>query len=661
MTKRADSLRNRLRDKSPEVRRRAVIEVADLEIGETVDILVEALGDDDWRVRKEAIAVASCITDRGEIVPRLIDAMLQEENVGLRNAAAETLSLCGAEAITAVMERMSGFDVSGRKIAIEVLGASSDPRVVDVLIEELNHPDQNIRGTAAEWLGEQGGENSTEALLRCLGESDQLLVLAAIQSLNRIGVSIPWSYLLPLSTNRLYGDDLLFALGRSGAVQAVPAIIAEVAGEAVAARALELLHGASCETTVAVEEALRGVSDEEIDYLCKLAEGGDPAEQRSAVSCLLWARPLNRLDVLVGLARNDGLYSLILEEIGKWGSEALSALEKMMPDLDGKRLASVIGILARLLDFDAGRANTSLFSDYLASEDLTVATAAAGAVARFGESGDMERLLELAGSDVARVRRVAGYALVELGRRHPNEMREKLGNVELEGLSGIQLCRVIEVVGIPENAPRLSSALSSPDAELRGAALGALAAVDGADAVETIALSMTDEDKGVRMKAAAALGRIGPAAAETIVSALHSAEDPLKAALLRALGRVGHIEASVILRSMCGESSEVAFAALEAMRELGLDAEEVRAEILAHEDSEVVKQALAALGSSVTGDQLVKLLEHSGWDVRLATVDRLAAQKDDPKMRVALEAHLDVERDDLVRRAIKRVLGSDTQ
>ena len=163
------------------------------------------------------------------------------------------------------------------------------------------------------------------------------------------------------------------------------------------------------------------------------------------------------------------------------------------------------------------------------------------------------------------------------------------------------------------------------------------------------------------MKAAAALGRIGPAAAETIASALHSADDPLKAALLRALGRVGHMDASVILRGMCGESAEVALAALEAMRELGLDAEEVRAEILAHEDGEVVKQALAALGSSVTGEQIVKLLEHSGWDVRLAAVDRLAAHKDDPTMRSALETHLDVERDDLVRQAIKRLLGSGTR
>ncbi|MCP4675876.1 MAG: hypothetical protein GY854_10290 [Deltaproteobacteria bacterium] len=658
MTKKADSLKKRLREQSPEVRRRAVMEVADLDNGGAVDILIEALGDDDWRVRKETITAASAIANPDEIIPRLIDAMLQEENVGLRNAASEALSLSGVEAITAIITRMPEFDVSGRKIAVEVLGASSDPRVVDVLVEELAHPDHNIRGTAAEWLGEQGGEKSTEALLKCLGEPDQLLVLAAIQSLNRINASIPWSYLKPLSTIKLYGDDLLFALGRSGAVEAVPIIVKEIAEGIVAARALELLHDASPETAAAVESALQGLGDEETDYLCNLTQDGDPAEQRSAVSCLLWTRPMSRLDVIVGLARNEALYPLILEEIGKWGSVALGALEQMMPDLDGRRLASVIGILARLLDFDAGRAKTNLFADYLASEDLVVATAAAGAVARFGESGDMDRLLELAGSDVARVRRVAGYALVELGRRHPNEMRKKLADIELEGPSGIQLCRVIEVIGIPENTQRLSAALSSPDAELRGAVLGTLAAVAGADAVDTIALSMTDEDRGVRMKAAAALGRIGPAAAETIVSALHSAEDPLKAALLRALGRVGHIEASVILRGMYGESAEVALAALEAMRELGLDAEEVRAEILAHEDSEVVKQALAALGSSVTVEQLVKLLAHSGWDVRLAAVDRLAAQKGMPAMRGALEAHLDVERDDLVRRAIQRVLGS---
>ncbi|MCP4599631.1 MAG: hypothetical protein GY847_03670 [Proteobacteria bacterium] len=658
MTALSKSLKQRLGEESPEVRRRAVLEIADLDPGDAVDVLISALGDEDWRVRKEAVSVASLIGGKTRIAYRLIDEIMQEENVGLRNAAAEALAAIGTKAVTEIIERLPQLNESGRKIAMEVLGASNDPRVVDVLIGGLADTDYNVRSAAAEWLGEQGGDKATEALLKCLQAEDKLLVLAAIQSLNRIGVSIPWSLLEPLSNEKLYGTELLLALGRSGAVEAASIIAGELIDDPAAARAMELLHNTSPEAAVAVDAVLEKIDDKVLELLADCALGTEPAEQRAAASCLLWARPVKNMTIIADLARNESLQPLLLEELNRWGPAAINALEQLMPDLNGKRLASVIGLLTRLLDSDTGRTKTDLFAAYLASEDLAVATAAAGAVARFSDDSVIERLMELADTTDDRVRRVAGYALTEVGRRHPEKVRERLATVEISGPRGIQLCRVIEVIGRPEDAQRLSAAMSSPISKLRGAALKTLAGIAGASAVETIALAMTDEDLGVRMAAAAALGRIGPAAAETIVSALRSADGPLKASLLRALGRVGHPEAPVILLSMCRETVDIALAALEAMHELGLDAAEIQKEILLHKDSEVVKQALAVLGPSIPVSQLIHLLRHPQWDVRLAAVDRLASRKGDNEVREALEARFGNEKDDLVLGAIERVVGT---
>jgi HEAT repeat protein len=236
-------------------------------------------------------------------------------------------------------------------------------------------------------------------------------------------------------------------------------------------------------------------------------------------------------------------------------------------------------------------------------------------------------------------------------------VREAIRRLEIEGSQGIQLCRVLEVVGQPADAALLAGALSSPNAELRRAVLGALSAVAGPGAVDTISLAMTDEDVGVRMAAAAALARIGPAASETIVSALNTADGPLRSALVRALGQVGHPEAPEILRSICRGPAETAMAALEAMEHLNLDPGEIQEEILAHADAEVVKQALSSLGEAVTRDQLVKLLGHSAWDVRLAAVEKLAAEVGQPVVVENLERRLEVERDDLVHGAIERALA----
>ncbi len=618
--------------------------------------MVLALGDDDWRVRKEAAGVAAKMTSEKAVIPHLIDAITQEDNVGLRNAAAEALALSDAETISELMDQTPRLNASGRKIAIEVLGSSNDPRVESVLIDGISDEDDNVRACAAEWLGEIGGEQAIEALLECLSSQDVLLVLAALQSLNRLSALIPWSMLKSLSNERLYGAELLLALGRSSAAEAAPVIARQLGQDQAAARALELLYNASVVCGEAVEAALENLDEDTLAFLTRTIRDGEPAEQRSAAACLLWSHQLSNMPLIIKLTQNESLYPLLLDELKKWGPPALDKLEQMMPAIEGKPLASVIGLLARLLDRESGQAKTELFTTYLASDDMIVATAAASAVSRFGDGRVIPRLLELLGSSRRRVRRVAGHALTEVGRRHPNLVQNALGEIEIEGELGIQLCRVIQVVGKPENAQRLTAALSSPLPELRAAVLGALASVAGESALETIALVMTDEDLSVRMAAAAALGRVGPPAAETIIYALHSADGPLKAALIRALGQVGHSEAPVILRGMCQESAEIALAALEAMSTLGLNVTDIQHDILRHSDSEVVKQALTVLGATVSSSELVNLLDHANWDVRLAAVSRLALIRDDQQAHEALFNHLNREKDDLVREAIERIL-----
>lgn len=664
MTSTLADVKMRLGDESPEVRRRAVLDIARLQPEEALDVVISALGDEDWRVRKQATSVAATFGSDGQFIARLIDEMVQEDNIGLRNAAAEALSAAGSEAIGTIIDRIPTLDASGRKIAIEVLGATSDPRVVDVLVGLLNDEDHNVRACAAEWLGEQGGEAAIKALSDCLKSSDRLLVLAALQSLNRVGAKLSWKKLEPISNEKLYGPELILAMGYSGAREAAGKIAQSLAEDPAACRAMEILHNYSDDNAAEVERVLKQIDEAAFEYLAQWVRNGEPAEQRAAASCILWSRPIEQMTMIAVLARNETLYPLLLKELDAWGPPAKRGLELMLGDLQGVELASVIGLLSRLFDEEEGRTKIELFSKYLEADDVAIVTSAVAAIARFGDVEKVDRLLDLSRAPDERLSRVAGQAIIEIGRRYPKEVREKVIDLEIEGKRGIHLCRVLEVVGLEEDALRLSTALNSPDPELRAAVLGVLAAIAGRTAVETIALSMTDEAREVRMAAAAALGRIGPAAAETIVSALHTADDgPVRPALIRALGRVGHPEAATILLSMCKGPAEVALAALEAMRELGMDGSDIHGEILAHPDREVVKQALSVLGTTVDAAQLVQLLDNPDWDVRLAAVDRLslkidATNVDEEQVREALREHLKKEKDDLVIGAIERVLSA---
>ena len=648
----------RIVDSSPEVRRRAVRELATLPVNDSIDLILVALADDDWRVRKETVSVLSDMPCKSDVVGQLLDALVQNDNVGLRNAAAEALATMGADAVTMLSDRMGSLGAQDRKIALEVIGRSGDPRSGGMLISHLKDPDANVRVCTAELLGEQGGGEALDALMECVDKSDYLLTLAALQSLNKLGARIPWQKLEDLSDDPILGSEILFAMGRSAQPAAASIIVKSVPDEPAAVRSLELLHGASPETAEAVEQALKNADEAVHEALDAIVSQEETIDQRAAVRCLMWSRRIESLPLLVGLVSDETMHRVIVEGLSDWGYPAFAALEEMLPTLDGRPLASVVGLLARTLDEEQGKSKAALFMAYLHSSNIAVATAAVGAIARFGNEGMIPRLIELSGFEDQRVRRAAGHALVQVGCRAPDAVRDRLLQMEITGLGGIELCRVLEVVGRPQDAGSLASALSSPIPELRRASLSSLAAIAGSAAVNTISLAMTDEDMGVRMAAASALARIGSAAAETIVSAIHTAQGPLKAALVRALGRVGHIEAPAILKGLCRESSEVAMAALEAMRNLELAPGELQYEILNHDDSEVVKKALSFLGSAISGQRIAGLLKHPAWDVRLAAVDRLSCgDYKDPEISVELEARLLDERDDLVRASIEHALG----
>jgi HEAT repeat protein len=649
----------RLLDASPEVRRRALRELSLLPPADAIRLGLCALGDGDWRVRKEAVIVLSELGDGAGLVAALLGAIEQEDNVGLRNAAAEALVHVRGPAFDLVLSRLGELSGTSRKIALEVVGRSGDARAAGILVDHLAHEDVNLSAVAAELLAEHGTPEVVDALAACLERPNPMLVLAALQSLNRLGARLPFDRLEPLTATPLYGMELMTALGRSGDPAAVHVILRRLADDPTAVKALTLLHESGPSAAAAVESALGVAGADLLGVLADLAARGDALSRRAAVLGLLWSRRPEHIALLVQLAQEESLHPLIIEGFASWSPAVVAKLDELLPKSRGRLLASVIGVMARLLDDEGGRRHVTLLTAHLNSADFVVATAAAGALARFGDEAIVPRLLELAAAPHDRVRRAAGHALAQIGARHPEAVRAALRGVVVEGDRGVELMRVYQVVGLPEDAASLAAALSSPLPSLRRAALGALAAAAGANAVQTISLAMTDENAEVQMAAVAALSRIGPAAAETIVSALRTAEGSLRAALVRALGRVGHPEAPAILRGLARESAEMAIASLEAFQSLGLDPGELKRELLSHAETEVVKKALVFLDASVTDDELVALLGAAAWDVRLAAVERLARRMAaDGAIAAALDAALSHEEDDLVLASIERALAT---
>jgi HEAT repeat protein len=207
VTDAASAVRWLFEQAEPEARRVAVHQIAKVQGREAPELLLRALADDDWRVRKEGTLVAAALERREEVVAALLAAMEDVINIGLRNAAVEALVAIGPDAVGAILEGFGRLDADARKLAVEVLGGVADARGTAALARLLSDEDPNVRVTAAEALGNSGlaGEESRAlaiaALLAEAAASDPFLRIAVFDSLGRLDARVPWSVFEP------YVDD----------------------------------------------------------------------------------------------------------------------------------------------------------------------------------------------------------------------------------------------------------------------------------------------------------------------------------------------------------------------------------------------------------------------------------------------------------------------
>jgi HEAT repeat protein len=234
---------------SAEERRQAATALPELDVAVATPLLLRALGDHDWRVRKEATLAARRILDgaaeRGGAGARpLVDALLEalgpNENVGLQNAVIEVLGCHGQGAVAALAEALPGLDADGRKLAVEALALTHDASALPALEGALSDPDDNVRHAALEAiaaLGVVARAPVVDALIRALDRDDQYARLTALHGLNALEAPVPWELLAPLMEDSMLRPAALSAAALAESPEAPAALVRalpEVRGTAFA-------------------------------------------------------------------------------------------------------------------------------------------------------------------------------------------------------------------------------------------------------------------------------------------------------------------------------------------------------------------------------------------------------------------------------------------
>jgi HEAT repeat protein len=669
-------VRAELADAEPEVRRRAAQAIPQLPAPESCDLLVVALGDDDWRVRKEAASVATRVEPRTAVVFAVAHALDERENVGLRNAAVEALVRIGPDAVPGAIDALSRLDADGRKLAVEVLGGAPTLAGVKALIGVTKDVDVNVIAAAAEALGradlagEEARELATTTLASLLGSEHTSVRVAALDALRTLGAFVPWVDLEPLLGDALLRRNAIAAAAGDTSPRALLAFAEGVADpNPTVARSAVLSLGRSLEEAWGddelVEVVVRSFRASEVGrgrLRAFAKEVSDPSVRGAALLTLGLVRDSEDVSLIADGLADDAVAERAEAALRLFGEDAVAPLvaagRGAPPSIRGAAL-SMLPVLAQ-----SEREPLEVVREALDESSPEVLTSALKSLAIVGVGSDLPRVAEHTRSADPKITSAAHGALSSIASRQMAPAREMIEHIDPRSDDAVWATTVIDALARAGWANRsdqafLESALTHRQAAVRRAAIEALAVIGGDDAARAVTVSLADEERAVALAAIRALGHLGRA--EQLASLAASTRDPIRlGTVLRALRDADPERAFAAARPLLrSREPAIAAAAIEIVGGVSLEGHvDALLSAASHPDTEVVKLALgeiAKLGSEQALAALASAIDHEAPSVRKCAAELVG--QFGPDGESILRARLDRERCAEVRDAIMQALA----
>ncbi len=659
-----DFLRIKLQSSDAEERREAAVDLG--RAGrKAISLLMLAVGDTDWRVRKTA--VEALVALRGaDVIAGLIHTLGAHDNAGARNSAIEALIHIGAESVDALLTALKTPDVDVRKFIVDILGDMKDSRTVPTLIGLLDDPDENVRVAAAEALGKIKDRRAVDALVSCLTRPDQSwLDYAAAEALGEIGDDRALGPLLTALGRSSLREPVLESLGKIGNLNTLAPLIAGLADTlrivrevSVVALATIVRKSGPVEKGKIVQAVKKDISGRAVDFLEELLITSGGELQKAAVSVLGWAVSERSIQKLLSLLREEDLEEPVVQALRNLDGCRVRLLLDYLTDSN----ALVRRVVARVLgEIGSSEAEAPLIG-LLADENGHVRSNAAEALGRLRSRNAVKPLLALLEDEYESVHESAIRALANIGDESVLDGLVKDFTAR-DAAMRRNIALLLGKFATERAADALVFALKDEESEVRKAVVQALGGLPAAKAVRPLLLAITDDDPEVRMLAVDALGKTnGPQVQETLIPLLEDEDLWVRAAAARGLGRVGGKTISKILVEHLGKASDIFLLALvEVLGKLHVEhALDPLLKLAEHADPEVRKTVLSSL-SAYSGPNVQKTviarLSDPHWSVRKTALEILKVRKDASAGPI-LEKMAEEDPDTIVRQAAREALRS---
>ncbi len=636
-------------------------------------LITESLKDREWRVRKAAVEAGHAFPDLSALIPELITAIADPDNVGRRNAAAELLAGIGDRAVPVLILKLEDPDPDVRIFAANVLGEIRSPAAIPALIGRLKDTDENVRLVAVERLGLFDDASVDSVLTGLLDTGDIPLKFSALEALAAHDARIPLTALQTLASQLVLRPGVFRALRSGRQPEAV---------EIVASGILDRARSSREAATLALSELVRNhpnlvprisaflaqkATPDTVIRIAQTLESGDITLRRASVDVLGFIPIPASLSQLVSMAEDDELSDLTAVALARLAAHLSDQLIETWDQANEREKS----LLARAFGTANITGAVSRLIDALDSSDGHLIGGAARALGQLSTVQAIPDIAVLLAHPYPDVRAAAAYALQCLASQDPETVsRHVLPHTAADvPFTRAAATTALAAVATPDSRTALYRLLKDPDPEVRATAVTSLNpnALDGA--FEAVAPLLADESPEVRRVVVEIIGKIvHPRVVEVLKSALEDSDLWVRIGSVRSLGNRTEKESAdplVVLLRRGDNPPPLVSAALKALeRKNPVLLVETTLPLLASTDVDVVLPALEALAgvpmASGTGTPLARLMEHEHWDIRSKAAQVYALHLGE-QARPLLMDRLRAESDALVHRALRFALDQIAQ
>lgn len=536
-----EDLIKRLALPDEEERRLAVAALAGFPFERIKHLALSALGDESWRVRKEAVDIILSVSPGEELSRELVALLITHENTGLRNSLVEVLQTVGTKVLPLLVEHLSHEDAGIRKFIIDIMGGIGSPAVLPELTVALGDSDANVAAAAAESLGTIGDNNAVPYLLKTLARDDLLIRYAILEALVKIGTPVPLAAITPLAGDPLLKKALFECLGVIGDLATVPMLADGLADRTknvreAALTALDMIRQRSSadDFVNSVAGRLQAlVGTDMIENLIAMAESPDFKIQKAALSLLGFVGDLRALDVFIKACRDENLQPQALGAIRTLGAAAGAALLERFKGADQEERCIIVYIAGEI----SAPESRSIATAALADGSDMVRALAAETIGKAGLSELIPLLVKLLSDNSHEVRRRATTALVRLASVAREAVLESATRLAESDNPDYRL-QAVKLFGAGRDTGQIIFLSKDEDYQVRRAAIMTLGELKNPETSGRLSMALADEEADVRLAAATALGWGGFSdESGALLLALADSSQRVQTAAIKSLGR----------------------------------------------------------------------------------------------------------------------------